>query len=330
MIGIVVDTTIIKLFVNKFIPNLSPFLEEKQDFLGDFIGNNFISRGLTNLFSNGMIDRDISLLIWDYLFIEGNKVLLKTFLSFYYYLSDKIINGKKSLEFYNEIITKEIKNIKLNNEDFIFNLFFKNDNYISKMNLNEIRFNLSLQVGDSLEEGNIEHIKSKVRVNYDSKLYNKQMNKALTCNKNWPYCISDTYFENVSRTVLYTVFHEIDNKYIENYFFSNNKEKKEIEKKENKENKFYKIKVERRPHYCSQSENEIKTLEENDIKNEIENKNNINDNEENKFEKEENLNELIKIKRLYERTSLNPNFIDATKVIEQKIDIEINNMEKNE
>ena len=170
MIGIVVDTTTIKLFVNKFMPNLSPFLEEKKDFLGEFIGNNFISRGLTNLFSNGMIDKDLSLLIWDYLFIEGNKVLLKTFLAFYYYLSDITIKGEKSLEFYNEIITKEIKKIKINNEDFIFNLFFKDDNYFSKINLNEIRFNLSLQVADTLEEENIEHIKSKVRLNYDTKL----------------------------------------------------------------------------------------------------------------------------------------------------------------
>ena len=36
-----------------------------------------------------MIDKDISLLIWDYLFIEGNIVLLKSFLAIYYYLSDK-------------------------------------------------------------------------------------------------------------------------------------------------------------------------------------------------------------------------------------------------
>ena len=328
MIGIVVDTTIIKLFVNKFMPNLSPFLEEKKDFLGEFIGNNFISRGLTNLFSNGMIDKDLSLLIWDYLFIEGNKVLLKTFLAFYYYLSDIIIKGEKSLEFYNEIITKEIKKIKINNEDFIFNLFFKDDNYFSKINLNEIRFNLSLQVADTLEEENIEHIKIKVRLNYDTKLYDKQMNKVLTCNEKWPYCISDTYFENVNKTVLYSVFHEINNKYISNYFFSDKKEKQDMEKKEIDDNKLYEIKVERRPHYCSQTQNQIKSFEENNIKNEIEN--NKKDNEDKKLISEIQSNEENKINRLYQRTASCQSYIDATKIIEQKIDLQINNIENNE
>ena len=59
MLGILVDTTIIKELVKKFMPKLSVRIEEKKDYLGDFIGNNFINRGLTNLFSNGMIDKEI-------------------------------------------------------------------------------------------------------------------------------------------------------------------------------------------------------------------------------------------------------------------------------
>ena len=325
MIGIVADNTIIKLLVNKFIPNLSPFLEEKKDFLGDFIGNNFISRGLTNLFSNGMIDREISLLIWDYLFIEGNKVLLKTFLAFYYYLSDVIIKGEKSLEFYNKITTKEVKKIKINNEDFIYNLFFKDDNFISKMNLNEIRFNLSLQVADNLEEENIEHVKTKVRVNYE-KFYDKQMDKALTCNKKWPYCINDTYFENVNKTVLYSVFHESNNKYISNYFFPSDKEKEEFHDKDiDDDDRMYQIKVERRPHYCTQIQKEIKIkpLDNNIIENE--NDKYLKDNEDEKQKYEAN-----KINRLYHRTATSKSFLDTTKVFEQKMDMQINNIKKDE
>ena len=81
------------------IPDLSDIIEDKNDFIGDFIGNNFINRGLTNLFSNRMIDKEVSLLIWDYLFIGRNKVLLKSFIAIYYYLSDIIINGEQSIEF---------------------------------------------------------------------------------------------------------------------------------------------------------------------------------------------------------------------------------------
>ena len=329
MIGIVVDTTIIKLLIRKLIPDLSDIIEDKNDFIGDFIGNNFINRGLTNLFSNGMIDKEVSLLIWDYLFIEGNIVLLKSFLAIYYYLSDIIINGEQSIEFYNEVINKEVKKLKIDNEDFLYNLFFKNDNTISAIQLNEKRFNLSLQVADSLEEQNLEHVKSKVKLSYDSKLYNKQINKTLTCNKKWPYCISDTYFENVTRTVFYSVFHEINNKYIDNYFFSDKKndEKTETHKKEIIKRNIYEIRLERRPHYCSQIQNEIKSIEEiNKEKEKLEQKN---ENEKIKLNKDINKEskESGKINKLIHRAISRKDFVITTKAIEKEIDLQINNIE---
>lgn len=332
LIGIVVDTTIIKLLIKKLIPDLSDIIEDKNDFIGDFIGNNFINRGLTNLFSNGMIDKEVSLLIWDYLFIDGNKVLLKSFLAIYYYLSDIIINGEQSIEFYNEVINKEVKKLKIDNEDFIYNLFFKNDDAISAMKLNEKRFYLSLQVADSLEEQNLEHVKSKVKLSYDTKLYNNQINKALTCNKKWPYCISDTYFENVTRTVFYSVFHEINNNYIDNYFFSDkiNEEKKEKHKSKIVKNNIFEIRVERRPHYCSQIQNEIneiKSIEENNK--EKENQKEIKDNKNNKINNDINkeLKESGPINKLIHRAISRKDFSDVTKAIENEIDLQINNLE---
>lgn len=332
LIGIVVDTTIIKLLIKKLIPDLSDIIEDKNDFLGDFIGNNFINRGLTNLFSNGMIDREVSLLIWDYLFIDGNIVLLKSFLAIYYYLSDIIINSEQSIECYNEIINKEVKNIKIDNEDFIYNLFFKNDNAISAMKLNEKRFNLSLQVADSLEEQNFEHVKSKVKLSYDTKLYNKQINKTLTCNKNWPYCISDTYFENVTRTVFYSVFHEINNKYLDNYFFPDkkNEEKVETHKEENVKKNIFEIRVERRPHYCSQIQNEIKSIEENNKEKENQKEIKENENTQLNYDNNKELKESGKINKLMHRASSRKDFADATKAIEQEIDMQINNVESTE
>ena len=318
MVGIVVDTTIIKLLVKKFIPEVSVRIEEKDDFLGDFIGNNFINRGLINLFSNGMIDKELSLLIWDYLFIEGNKVLIKTFLAIYYFLSDAILKGEKSLEYYNEVTKLELKKIDLNNDEFIYNLFFRNDETISNLDLNDYRYNLSLQVADSLEENNIEHVKSKVKLSYSNILYDKQVDKTLTCNKNWPYCINDTYFENVTRIVFFTVFHETNKNYIQNYFFSDKKDLEEEDKKNNTKN-YYTIRVERRPHYCSHIQNEIQPKNENDnIKREEENIcEQIN---ENNYEKSE------KIHRLSKKVLTQKNYVSVAKVIEEKIDMHINNI----
>ena len=320
MIGIVVDTTIIKLLIKKFIPQLSVRIEEKSDFLGDFIGSNFINRGLTNLFSNGMIDRDVSLLIWDYLFIEGNKVLFKSFLAIYYYLSNLILKGEKSIEFYNEIINNEIKKLNINNEDFIYNLFFKNDKALSNIDYTEFRFLLSLQVSDTIEEQNIEHVKSKVKLSYDT-LRDKQMDKIKTCNKEWPYCINDTYFENVTRTVFYTAFHEINNKFIGDYFFSEKNKEKITENKEF-EKKYYNIRIERRPHYCSQIQNELNSNEKSNVNEDDKIENNKNENNEidddNKNEYSSNINNL------FERVVTHKNFLNAAKSIEEKIDMRIN------
>ena len=229
MIGILVDTTIISSLISKYIPKLKDILGNKEGFLGDFIGKNFISRGLTNIFSNSMIDKGVSLLIWDYLFIEGNIVLIKAFLAIYKFLCDKIVKGEKSLENYNEILNHDLKTLNLDNEDFVYNLFFYHKKSISNMDFDDFRFCLSLKLADMLEEQNIEHVKSKVKLSYDKKLYKKELNKVKQCNKKWPYCINDTYFENVTKIVFYTVFHEINNKYIENYFFPD--ENNENEKK---------------------------------------------------------------------------------------------------
>ena len=323
MIGIVVDTTILKLLIKKFIPELSVLIEEKTDYLGDFIGTNFINRGLTNLFSNGMIDRDISLLIWDYLFIEGNNVLFKSFLAIYYYLSNVLVKGEKSLEFYNEVMNNEIKKLNIKNEDFIYNLFFKNDKALNT-DFNEYRFKLSLQVADTIEEQNIEHVKSKVKLSYDKNLWNKQMDKISTCNTKWPYCINDTYFENVTRTVFYTVFYEANSQYIGDYFFSD-KDNDTIENKENDKNNYYNLRIERRPHYCNQIQNEL-DLNEKAMGNE-ENKKETNENE-NKIIKEDDENSNID--QLIHRVYTQKNYINATKEIERKITMHMDTFEDEE
>ena len=192
MIGIVVDTNIIKQLINIIMPQLSPIFEEKKDFLGDIIGVNFINRGLTNLFSNEMIDESLLLLIWDYLFLEGNTVLIKTYLAIYSFLSDKIIKGPKTLEFFLDLINNEIKKIKLDNDDFIYNLFFEYDKYLSQYDFNSLRFENSLQIAEKIEEQNIEYTQLKIHLFYDKKLLDKQMDKISGCNKSWPYCINGT------------------------------------------------------------------------------------------------------------------------------------------
>ena len=318
MIGILVDTEIIKLLIKKYIPSLTPILEEKDGYLGDFIGTNFINRGLTNLFSNSMMNKDVSLLIWDYLFLEGNKVLFKAFLAIYKFLSVKLLKGERSLENYNSIMNNDLKTLSLDNEDFIYDLFFLHDKSISEMDFTEYRFYLSLEVSDTLEQQNIEHVKSKVKLSYDQKLYNRELNKIKTCNKKWPYCISDNYFENVTKIVFYTVFHENNNKCIENYFF-NEDDNKELRNKDKKYN-YYDMRIERRQHYCSEIQNEINSKEGNNEGN------TPNENEDNKINIEETnkIEESQQKKDFINKVITKKNFVNITKVIGQKMDEHIN------
>lgn len=341
MIGIVVDTTLISLLINKYIPKLKDILQNKEGFLGDFIGKNFINRGLTNIFSNSMIDKGVSLLIWDYLFLEGNIVLFKAFLAIYKFLCDKIVKGEKSLECYNEILNHDLKTLNLDNEDFVYNLFFYHNNSISNMNFDEYRFCLSLQFADILEEQNIEHVKSKVKLSYDEKLYKKELKKAKQCNKKWPYCINDTYFENVTKIVFYSVFHEINNKYIENYFFSEDNNDKEKENKSDDDKRYFNIRVERRQHYCNDIQDELiredneneenENIILNDKRKDNENKNEDDENNEKDLENgniilsdEEKDKSFDSNKSEYINRILSQNnYLNITKVIEQKMDEQI-------
>ena len=139
-----------------------------------------------------------------------------------------------------------------------------------------------------------------------------QLDKTQSCNLSWPYCINDTYFENVPEILFYTTLSKQKiGEYIDNYFFEEFKKKK----KENKENNNikkngiffikkedesdrYNISIERRPHYCSHATEQInnnKKNEENviinniDINKEIESNvnNDINEINDKKFSEQE-------------------------------------------
>ena len=69
LIGILVDTAILKILIKKLMPKLSAIIENNKDFDGHFIGEIFINKILINLFVNKSIDNNISLLILDYLFL---------------------------------------------------------------------------------------------------------------------------------------------------------------------------------------------------------------------------------------------------------------------
>ena len=95
MCGIMADMQIIFDLMKLYMPQIYAIVQEKDEYCGDFIGNNVINQGLNNLFTNDMLNNDTSLLIWDLLFLEGNIVLFKSFLAIYACLSPILIKQEQ-------------------------------------------------------------------------------------------------------------------------------------------------------------------------------------------------------------------------------------------
>ena len=287
MCGVMADMQIISKIMKTLMPKISEILEEKEENCGDFIGNNLINQGLNNIFTNDMLNNETSLLIWDILFLEGNTILIKSILALYACLEPVLIKSKrKQFDF---------------DEDY----------------LNEERFKYSIQISEAFETDKIDLIKSKLKVSYDKQL-DIQLDKTQSCNLSWPYCVNDTYFENVPEILFYTTLSKQKiGDYIDDYFFDEYKKRKKEQKEHNLENGIYIIKneeetdrynisIERRPHYCSHASEEITNNKKKegsignniDINKEIEsnininsNNNEINEKDNDKDKKSNNINE---------------------------------------
>ena len=262
MCGVMADMQVISNLIKNLMPKISAILEEKEENVGDYIGNNLINQGLNNLFTNDMLDNDTSLLIWDLLFLEGNIILIKSCLALYECLSPILLKSQRNIESFKKIIDVDLRNIKHDNDELINYLFIKQLNF-GENYINEERFKYSSQIAEAFENDTIDTIKSKLKISYNKQL-DIQLDKTKNCNKNWPYCVNDTYFENVTEIVFYTTLSKQKmGEYKENYFFDGLKLKKEKELKEKKikkkreEDDRYKISIERRPHFCSHASEDI-------------------------------------------------------------------------
>ena len=308
MCGVMADMQIISKIMKTIMPKVSEVLEEKEENCGDFIGNNLINQGLNNIFTNNMLNNETSLLIWDLLFLEGNTILIKSILALYACLEPILIKSKRNIENFKKIIDVDLKNIKADNDELINYLFIKqfdfDENYI-----NEERFKYSMRISEGFDTDKIDLIKSKLKVSYDKQL-DVQLDKTQSCNLSWPYCVNDTYFENVPEILFYTTLSKQKiGDYIDNYFFDEFKKRKKEKNQQKTENNFYIIKkeensdryniaIERRPHYCMHASKDIvnNSKKEEPIGNNIdidkEIKSNINNNEINdKDKKQNNINE---------------------------------------
>ena len=290
--------TIILFFIKKYFPKTKLLFSNKM--LENSVVN-FINKNLIGLFTEFLKEKT-SLLIWDYLFLEGNIILIKSFIAIINTLKKNLYTIKSDEDI---IALKETldKSKEINEDDLsLLQTLIIRQYEFNAEDLDKYRYQYSIYFAENLENGNLEQIQCKLRTDYNSRM--KMMeSKYKNCNKNWPYCLNDTYFETVTNVIDYLVInHKNKCKVVDNYFFANvnkNDNENNIKNKnnENKNNKnninnkydedYYNIALERRPHYCSEIIEELKK-ERNNINNIEEEKNIIENNEENNDENNEN------------------------------------------
>ena len=253
MCGIIVDMTIINILIRNYFPKLIPLLDNKNENYGDYIGNNFINVNLINLFTNQYINENTSFLIWDLLFIDGNIILIKSFLAIYHYLLPFLIESNQSIEDFQIIINNQMKKLENDNQDLIFYLVIKEYNFTEE-GIDQARFSLSVNTANSINKEKNTFLER-----------NNIKNKAIDCDINWPAC--KYVFQNCSNknnVIFVNVLQRKKKNYIENYFPQKIEDKDTNSNKDEIINDENDLLIERNVHYCNKNlinNNEIKNGE---------------------------------------------------------------------
>ena len=268
--GVTTEQFIILNFLEKYFPTLKPIFDD--EIYKNFI-NNFINQSLISIFVENL-NNETTNFIWDCLFLEGNIVIIKVFIAIFCEIKNDLLKiSPDDLEGIKNIFSKKIKEIKPNSIFLLNSLYIRQFEFNSEY-LETIRESISNYFSDSTENDHTDRIQVKIKNRFNVGL-NEQVKRFKECNKDWPYCYNDSYFENVIEVIKFLVLSPKNNpEIIDDYFFNVNKKniKVDLLVDEDKLN----LKLERRPHFCSDIIEEIKKERENEKEEEL----NENDKEE--------------------------------------------------
>ncbi len=94
--GMITDCVIMTNMIQKYLPDLHAFLIYEHSFEASL--SNFIHKWFISLFVQNL-NKDLSLIIWDFIFLEGNIVVFKSTLAILKILKNEIMSkssfGKK-------------------------------------------------------------------------------------------------------------------------------------------------------------------------------------------------------------------------------------------
>jgi hypothetical protein len=200
LVGIMIDCTILNNMLSKYIPEIYEHLMNNGFELNM---NNFIYKWFVSLFIQNF-NEEYSLIIWDFLFLEGSVVIFKAALAIFMNMKNKILNHTNFEDIYavftdtpQEISDKKQLLYYLGLRHFEFDNIFINTN----------RKNFLKPVSDTIKEGKV-----------DKLVKDKSLERKFgDCNREWPFCIND--HEN---RILDLIKYQTGSapKIVENYFFN--------------------------------------------------------------------------------------------------------------
>lgn len=196
---------------------------------------------------------ETSFLIWDFLFLEGNIVLIKTCLIIFCILKRKLLENENNFEDLFVILTSETNTIKRNNPTLLHGLSVKQFEFTEEY-LEMTREMLSESIVKGIDEDNKEKFNKKREMDKRTQRItdNEIESNPIKCNVKWPICFEE---ENIDKPITvnkYLILQQSNQGEIDyDYFFNTLSGKKG--KNVNKEEEPYDILIERQKHSCYSS-----------------------------------------------------------------------------
>jgi hypothetical protein len=190
------------IILKKYIPKLFKFLMANGFELSL---NNFIHKWFVSLFTQNF-NETTSLMIWDFLFLEGNIILFKAALGVFSILKNKIMSNTVFEDIY-VVLNDHTLNIK-NSREILFFISLRRFEFDDEF-LEDHR--------QLLQKAIIQNIKLENEIKLALKLKNKEKIVKIVkeepsipcikkCNKNWPYCWNDSQNDFQHEIISYLVY----------------------------------------------------------------------------------------------------------------------------
>ncbi len=238
--GVIIDTKLICIYLEKYIPDLDQFFKITNF---DLNVNNFIHKWLLSIFTQTL---SIPLIynFFDFFFLEGNITLFKGVLGIFASIKQYIFKSKDFETIYSSLSNQPFL---IKNSDLLLYFLSKRKFQINESELNNYRNILHKSVIDSLiSDGSLNN---KKRKNSIHKISFKDQIKE--CNLKWPSCIYEMSNKDIIEILILKnekIPYVIDNYYYEKTMSYPNE-------KENNIDEFFSsnelgLLIERQKHIC--------------------------------------------------------------------------------